>query len=93
MTGLGWPKPVLDDLAMHCRFTEPVHDVNCILVIPVTASRMVTVLHPHCSNGADISPDLDAFFCPDCGYNGRISGKFVYDMTRRIRGLSTRYLQ
>lgn len=38
------------------------------------------VRHPDCDHLADVSPDLDAFYCSECKWNGRISGAWFMDM-------------
>jgi hypothetical protein len=34
----------------------------------------VGVEHPGCAYRAEVVPELDAFFCRECAWNGRISG-------------------
>lgn len=42
------------------------------------------VEHPGCPERADVSPPLDAFFCPACHWNGRISGAWYAEMIRGV---------
>jgi hypothetical protein len=38
------------------------------------------VEHPDCIYRAEVSPELDCFFCTHCGWNGRISGAWFMDL-------------
>lgn len=38
------------------------------------------VIHPACGAYADVSVQFDAFYCPICRWNGRVSGAWVADM-------------
>lgn len=48
------------------------------------------VAHGVCDRLADVSADLDAFYCPDCKWSGRISGVWAVDMIRQARHPHTR---
>lgn len=61
-------------------FTDPVSSKPCVLeVIPGCPPG---VRHPGCGALADVSAQLDAFYCPACAYNGRISGAWVVGLLR-----------
>jgi hypothetical protein len=69
-------------------FTDPISGSVCVLVNDPTADWWdggVGVRHPSlgCARLADVSPDLDAFYCPDCGWTGRVSGAWVCDVRDR----------
>lgn len=62
-------------------FLDPIQNRQCVLVVPpdgrVFASRgepKIGIEHPDCDQVADLSIDLDAFYCPVCRWNGRVSG-------------------
>lgn len=38
------------------------------------------VEHPGCEGRADVSADLDCFYCTVCRLSGRISGAWVFDL-------------
>lgn len=40
------------------------------------------VEHPRCGYRAEVTPELDAFFCRYCGWNGRLSGAWFVDLLR-----------
>lgn len=53
-----------------------------ILTLRITGTRYgdAGVEHPGCDQLADVAPDLDAFYCPRCGWNGRITGAWFMDL-------------
>jgi hypothetical protein len=61
-------------------FTDPVSGQQCTLRIDGTQYGDAGVEHPGCERLADVSPDLDAFYCPGCGWNGRISGAWFMEL-------------
>lgn len=64
-------------------FVDPISDRPVVLVIGETNALFdgtTGVRHPGCDRLADVSPDLDAFFCSACHRNGRISGAWVVDL-------------
>lgn len=65
------------------RFTDPISGRWVTLVITGDHYGDAGVRHPDCPRLADISPELDAFYCPACGWNGRISGVWFYDLWER----------
>lgn len=58
------------------------HDADCTLLVcpgqPLFSALFVE--HPRCDHPADVSADLDAFYCTQCRWNGRISGAWAVDM-------------
>jgi hypothetical protein len=69
-------------------FTDLAHRAGCVLVIPPggrvypagPGALQIGVEHPGCTRVADLALDLDAFFCPSCQRNGRISGRWASGM-------------
>jgi hypothetical protein len=59
-------------------FTDPISEQRCELVL----TPEVGVKHPGCNTLADLVAHLDAFYCPQCGMNGRISGAWAMRMMR-----------
>lgn len=72
---------------MHALDTVPFHDLvsgePCALVI---GRDTVGVEHPECTYLADVSVNLDAFYCTKCGANGRVSGAWVVGACKLVRG-------
>lgn len=74
-------------------FTDLVRQASCVLVIPPGGSvypaapgdPKIGVEHGECLRVADLALDLDAFYCPECGWNGRISGEWAADMIAAMR--------
>lgn len=60
-------------------FIDPVvhREVTLVVNSDITASG---VEHPDCDRLADVSPEMDAFYCTQCSWNGRISGAWFVDM-------------
>lgn len=63
------------------QFADGVSGEECTLVIPLDGrifprpgESKIGIRHPGCVELADVSPELDAFFCPACRWNGRVSG-------------------
>lgn len=52
------------------------NDVN----VTLHTDEPVGVSHPDCDQRADVFPQLDAFFCTKCQWNGRISGAWFLDL-------------
>lgn len=77
---------------VRAAFTDAARGAECILVIP-SAGRVwpaegepkIGVEHPGCDALADLVLDLDAFWCPLCRRNGRISGAWAADMIAAAR--------
>jgi hypothetical protein len=70
------------------RFTDLVSGRTCAVVIgPATDlfDGETGVAHPGCDQLADISINLDAFYCRVCRYSGRVSGAWVVDLLRAHR--------
>lgn len=69
-------------------FTDPVRGDECMLhVEPMQpAFDGIWVEHPGCEELADVSIDLDAFYCAACGRSGRVSGAWALDVWAASRG-------
>jgi hypothetical protein len=61
-------------------FTDPVSGREVTLVISGTEYGEAGVRHPGCDQLADVYPDLDALHCTSCGWGGRISGAWFYEL-------------
>lgn len=57
---------------MRHEFVDPIRREYCWL-----NTEPPGVYHPGCGELADLVVELDAFYCPACGYNGRISGAWA----------------
>jgi hypothetical protein len=72
---------------VRVQFTDPIRGAECVLVIPDGGRPGVE--HPGadgpCVVLAEISLELDAFYCRLCQWNGRISGAWAADMIRAAR--------
>lgn len=55
-------------------FIDPITGATCTVVDTPDGWLPHGIQHPGCDGLADPCPDLDAFFCPECGHNGRVSG-------------------
>lgn len=64
-------------MTARLSFTDPISGQECQLVISNVA---VGIAHPGCEQLADLSIQLDAFYCPACRWNGRVSGAWCADM-------------
>jgi hypothetical protein len=72
---------------VRAAFYELVRGGECTLVVP-SAGRVFPqaggaktgVAHPGCDAVADLAIELDAFFCPACHRNGRVSGAWCRDV-------------
>lgn len=74
------------------RFSDPIRGQTCALVIPPDgrvfpsgAEPKIGIAHPGCDNLADLSIELDAFYCQVCRWNGRVSGAWCVDMIEAQR--------
>jgi hypothetical protein len=72
-----------DDLS----FIDPISRRVCTLVAPPDGrifpsgdDPKIGIIHPDCDQLADVSPDLDCFYCETCQWNGRVSGAWVVDV-------------
>jgi hypothetical protein len=85
---------------VRAPFTDPVRGAGCVLVIPVPGlvypaapgDPKIGVEHPGapgetCIRLADLALELDAFYCPLCQWNGRVSGGWASRMISEARGL------
>jgi hypothetical protein len=44
----------------------------------------IGVEHPGCDSRADVTAELDCFYCTDCGRNGRISGAWFAELLQAV---------
>lgn len=58
-------------------FTDVAGGARCVLVVPGGGAG---VEHPGCGQLAVLAVELDAFYCPGCGYNGRVPGGWCLAM-------------
>jgi hypothetical protein len=62
-------------------FPEPISGEARILVVPpggsLRGSPRIGVEHPGCQALADVSLELDAFYCSRCKATGRVSGAWA----------------
>lgn len=68
---------------VHFTFNDAVNNgQECKLVFTVNdgTGMIAGISHPSCDRLADISLDLDAFYCTACKYNGKVSGAWINDM-------------
>jgi len=79
-----------NDVYRDLTFVDPIRQRKCVLVIPpegrvypTAGEPKIGIAHPDCDELADLSVELDAFYCPACGWNGRVSGAWCIDMIER----------
>ncbi len=72
---------------VRAPFYEDVQGGECELVVPPggkvypqAGEAKIGVAHPGCTTVADLALELDAFFCPRCHRNGRVSGAWCRDV-------------
>jgi hypothetical protein len=63
-------------------FTDPITNREVTLIVGEEMDA-TGVRHPGCPALAHVSPDLDAFYCAACRWNGRISGAWFMDLWAR----------
>lgn len=61
-------------------FVDPISGQTVTLHITGSQYGDAGVGHPGCDHLAEVYPDLDAFYCPSCGWNGRITGAWFMDL-------------
>jgi hypothetical protein len=68
-------------------FTDDIGGGWCELVIPPggkvypqAGEAKIGIGHPRCDVVADLAIELDAFFCPECKRNGRVSGAWCAEV-------------
>jgi hypothetical protein len=73
--------------AVRKPFHEDVRGGQCVLVVPPggkvypkAGEAKIGIEHPGCTEVADLAIELDAFFCPACHRNGRVSGMWCRDV-------------
>lgn len=64
-------------------FKDQVSSKLCALVRPI-GGGLAGVEHPDCATLADLSVDLDAFYCQRCRMNGRVSGAWCADLIAKV---------
>ena len=62
----------------QCEFTDALNGNTCALILLNGIEPFVR--HPGCDAYADVSLHLDAFYCVECHYNGRVSGAWVQEV-------------
>lgn len=63
-------------------FKDPIHADRAVVLVVDSKKPLFEALkveHPDCDQLADVSLDLDAYFCTGCQWNGRISGAWAFD--------------
>lgn len=76
------------------EFHDPISGLRCVLQAGAGVDRLrpglpgLGVMHGTCPQLADVSPDLDCFYCPECRWNGRISGAWAMDMLGVAAGVA-----
>lgn len=77
----------LDSSESRHSFTDPVTGRECVLVVRPVERLFDALLveHDDCDTLAEVSADLDCFFCRDCHWNGRISGAWAVDMWEKAQ--------
>ena len=81
--------------SVSATFLDPIRNRMCALVVP-PAGRVfafngepkIGVRHEGCEELADLSIELDCFYCPTCRWNGRISGAWAVDVIETAKGRS-----
>lgn len=93
MSGLGGPETEHPPAVSRIAFTDLITRQSCELVVPQNGRVYATkdepkigVAHPRCDALADLAVDLDAFYCPDCEWSGRVSGAWAIDMIENAIG-------
>lgn len=74
------------------EFTDPVTGRDCTLHVAPGEDFWFAakVQHPDCTGLADVSADLDCFYCTVCRWSGRVSGAWVLDLYQNGRNEVTR---
>lgn len=80
-------------MTIRVPFTDGMSLAECVLVIPpggkvypaAPGDPRIGVEHGECARPADLALDLDAFYCPVCQWNGRISGAWAADVIHAAR--------
>lgn len=76
-------------MAERYPFIDPISGQEVVLVMGDEDSKPYDgshgVEHPDCEELADVSPELDAFYCTGCKWNGRISGAWFMDLWQKSR--------
>lgn len=81
-------EPVEVSEACEFPFVDPM--TGDTLVVVFGAAPLVPydgkhgVRHDGCERLADVSPDLDCWFCPECRRQGRVSGAWFMDLWQEM---------
>lgn len=71
------------NLILLLAFTDLVSGQECKLLFTLEdGAGIASVRHPGCEEIADLSIELDAFYCRECKYNGRVSGAWCADVMK-----------
>jgi hypothetical protein len=77
------------EISAHIAFTDLASNQECTLIIPLQGKvfpgpddAKIGIAHPGCPMLADLAIELDAFWCPRCKWNGRVSGAWCADLIR-----------
>ena len=74
--------PFTDDTTGEvCKLVIPQHG----RVFPAAGQPKIGISHGGCGTLADLCAELDAFWCPDCHRNGRVSGAWAHDQIKAMR--------
>lgn len=65
------------------RFTDPITRTEVTLIV---RDDVAGVEHPQCDHLADVSAELDAFYCTVCEWSGRIGGAWYASKVRARHG-------
>lgn len=84
--------PAAPQQGARAPFYDDVQGGECELVVPPggrvypkAGEAKIGVAHPGCAAVADLAIDLDAFFCPACHRNGRVSGAWCRDVIEAVK--------
>lgn len=64
-------------------FTDPTNP-GAMLALVVDDAGTPTVEHLPCGTGADVTVELDAWYCPACSRRGRVAGSWVVSIVRAV---------
>lgn len=65
------------------EFTDLVSGKRCALFL--VEGQYPVVRHPDCDKWADVTIELDAFYCVKCRMNGRVPGYWVAELVAIAR--------
>lgn len=83
-------------MSTTATFLDPISNRVCALVVPADGrvfpsegESKIGVAHDDCEELADLSIELDCFYCRTCGWNGRISGAWAVEIIEAAKGGAT----